>query len=219
MLGDDHARAVARFQELGIGPSYAVLLPADANGVYTAQRFPNDARQERVMHLDQYTGESIIGVGYAKFGAAARLTEWGISVHAGQPKAPARDAMRLTAMVVGAVTLVGCANPNLVGLRGDRPDERYSLQDRRAAKQHVRVVDTLPTDARSMGDFTVQRCDQYLQSESPSDATLRDDLVLLAFAEGADGITDIRFTRESGLLKNCWSVAKGTAQFFGLGKP
>jgi hypothetical protein len=110
--------------------------------------------------------------------------------------------------------LTACANPNLVGLRGNSLDTSYSLQDRRAAKQHIQVTATVPSGAQVMGDFTARRCHQYAQSEPPSQATLTDDLVMLAFAQGADGMTNLRFSSESGLLQNCWSVYSGTASFY-----
>ncbi len=42
------------------------------------------------------------------------------------------------ALLLSAALLAGCANPNLVGLRGDKLDTRYGLQDRRAAKMHIK---------------------------------------------------------------------------------
>lgn len=117
-------------------------------------------------------------------------------------------------LVLAALFLTACANPNLVGLRGNSLDTSYSLQDRRMAKTHIKIVREVPPSAEHMGDFRVERCHQYAQDEPPSDAVLTDDLVLLAYAEGADGLTNIRYQRESGLLKNCWLVARGTATFF-----
>lgn len=119
----------------------------------------------------------------------------------------------LCAVAVLAV-LTGCANANLVGMRGDGLNTNYSLQDRRQAKLHVKVTPELPAGATIMGDFKAERCHQYAQDNSPTEATLTDDLVLLAYAEGADGITNIRFDKESGLLKNCWYIAKGAATFY-----
>lgn len=122
--------------------------------------------------------------------------------------------VKTLALALVVVFVAGCANPNLVGLRGNKLNTDYSLQDRRMAKMHIKVVQALPSNAENMGDFSVERCHQYAQDEAPSDAVLADDLVLLAYAEGADGLTNIRYQRESGLLKNCWFVAKGTATFF-----
>ncbi len=93
-------------------------------------------------------------------------------------------------------------------------NDRYSLQDRRMAKQHIKVSPSLPAGAVAMGEYSAQRCHQYAQNEAPSDEILIDDLILLAYAEGADGITGLRFSRESGLLKNCWHIAKGYATLY-----
>jgi len=116
--------------------------------------------------------------------------------------------------------LSGCAHPNLVGTRGDQLNTNYSLQDRRAAKSHIQVAESLPPGASVLGSgpFTVERCHQYAQQTPPSNAVLLDDLILLAYAEGADGLTDVSYERESGLLRNCWHVAKGHATFFRIGQ-
>lgn len=117
-------------------------------------------------------------------------------------------------LAAGVVVLTGCANANLVGPRGNGLNANYSLQDRRAAKMHVKISQDLPAGAEVVGDFSAERCHQYAQDVTPSDAALLDDLTLLAYAEGADGLTNVRYSRESGILKNCWHVAKGTATFF-----
>jgi outer membrane murein-binding lipoprotein Lpp len=128
------------------------------------------------------------------------------------------QSMTKLAIVIAILLLAGCANPNLVGTRGNKLNSDYSLQDRRAAKLHIKSTKELPQGAQSMGDFSVERCHQYAQDQAPSETVLADDLMLLAYAEGADGLTNLRFSRESGLLKNCWFVAKGTATFFKTSK-
>ncbi|GIZ54051.1 hypothetical protein NCCP691_40650 [Noviherbaspirillum aridicola] len=72
----------------------------------------------------------------------------------------------------------------------------------------------MPAGATPIGDFTAERCHQYAQDSAPGESVLVDDLQLLAYAEGADGLSNIRFSKESGLLKNCWFVAKATATFY-----
>lgn len=126
---------------------------------------------------------------------------------------PAKVVLILLASTLGACTPM---HGNLVGQSGNGLDTRYSLQDRRQAKLHVKITETLPAGASNAKDYVVERCDQYLQNQSPSNETLVDDLRLLAYAEGADGMTNIRFERESGLLKNCWSIARGRATFYQL---
>jgi hypothetical protein len=124
--------------------------------------------------------------------------------------------MKIFTIILTALTLTACANPNLVGMRGDQLNTNYSLQDRRAAKSHIQVTLDLPSGAQTVGagPFTVQRCHQYAQDNAPGEAVLLDDLVLLAYAEGADGVTDVKYDRESGLLKNCWYIAKASATFY-----
>ncbi len=83
---------------------------------------------------------------------------------------------------------------------------------------HITVSAELPDQAQVMRDYTVERCHQFAQQQPPSDKVLIDDLIMLAYAEGADGLSNLRFERESGLLRNCWSIARGTATFFRLPK-
>ena len=75
---------VARVEALGIVPGYAVVMPSGAEGVFTASVYPDDITYERVIHLDQYTGEVLYDAGLADLGAFGRWAEWGISVHMGQ---------------------------------------------------------------------------------------------------------------------------------------
>ncbi|WAM48425.1 PepSY-associated TM helix domain-containing protein [Vreelandella venusta] len=76
--------AVAIFNELGLHTGYAVSLPTTATGVYTGSVYPNDLSQQRVVHLDQYTGERLIDMNYADYGPLGRWLEFGINVHMGQ---------------------------------------------------------------------------------------------------------------------------------------
>ncbi|WAM55427.1 PepSY-associated TM helix domain-containing protein [Vreelandella venusta] len=76
--------AVAIFNELGLHHGYAVSLPTTATGVYTGSVYPNDLSQQRVVHLDQYTGERLIDMSYADYGPLGRWLEFGINVHMGQ---------------------------------------------------------------------------------------------------------------------------------------
>lgn len=75
---------IARVEALGIVPGYAVTMPAGPEGVFTASVYPDDITHERVIHLDQYTGEVLFDAGLADLGTLGRWAEWGISVHMGQ---------------------------------------------------------------------------------------------------------------------------------------
>lgn len=76
--------AVARFQARGIAAGYSVALPRGERGVYTASVYPSDLAQQRVIHLDQYSGKVLLDMRYADYGPLAKALEWGINVHLGQ---------------------------------------------------------------------------------------------------------------------------------------
>ncbi|WP_447956614.1 PepSY-associated TM helix domain-containing protein [Vreelandella sp. EE7] len=76
--------AVATFERLGLHDGFAVNLPGSATGVYTGSVYPNDSSQQRVVHLDQYSGEPLVDMSYQDYGPLGRWLEFGISVHMGQ---------------------------------------------------------------------------------------------------------------------------------------
>jgi uncharacterized iron-regulated membrane protein len=81
-IGLDKAVDIAR--EKGFAPRFEVSVPADANGVYTAAVFPDDLDRVRTIHIDQYSGQTLVDVRYADYGSVAKLTELGINIHMGQ---------------------------------------------------------------------------------------------------------------------------------------
>ena len=76
--------AVSRFNALGLHRGYAVNVPLDGMGVYTGSVYPDDVAQQRVVHLDQYSGATLMDMSYADYGPLGRWLEWSISVHMGQ---------------------------------------------------------------------------------------------------------------------------------------
>ncbi|GAK72466.1 hypothetical protein RRU01S_25_01570 [Agrobacterium rubi TR3 = NBRC 13261] len=77
-------KAVARFNELGLQPGYTIALPTTPTGVYSGSVYPDDLSKQRVVHLDQYSGEPLIDMSYADYGPLGKGLEWGINVHMGQ---------------------------------------------------------------------------------------------------------------------------------------
>lgn len=67
----------------GLEPGYVVRLPASPGGVYTLQRYPKQATGQRVIHVDQYSGNVLADVGFDDYGPVSKATEWGIAVHTG----------------------------------------------------------------------------------------------------------------------------------------
>jgi len=76
--------AVAAFDEMGLHRGYTVALPAGTKGVYSASVYPDDLSQQRVVHLDQYTGKPLIDMSYANYGPLGKWLEFGINMHMGQ---------------------------------------------------------------------------------------------------------------------------------------
>jgi uncharacterized iron-regulated membrane protein len=77
-------RAVEIFEQLGLHRGYAVNIPQTEDGVYTGSVYPDDLAEQRVVHLDQYTGKPLIDMSYADYGPLGKTLEWGINVHLGQ---------------------------------------------------------------------------------------------------------------------------------------
>lgn len=76
-------QAVAAFDQLGLAPGYAVQLPKGAQGVYSGSVYPADLARQRVVHLDQYSGQPLLDMRYADYGLMGRALEWGINIHLG----------------------------------------------------------------------------------------------------------------------------------------
>lgn len=77
-------RAVEIFDGLGISKGYLIDLPQNGEGVYSASVFPDQVADERVIHLDQYTGKPLFDGGFTELGAVGKAIEFGVSVHQGQ---------------------------------------------------------------------------------------------------------------------------------------
>lgn len=93
-----------RVAALGLAPGYSVSLPRGATGVYTASVYPEAVAQQRVVHLDQYSGAVLLDMGYPDYGALGRGLEWGINVHLGQEYGTANRL--LLALACAAILLL-----------------------------------------------------------------------------------------------------------------
>lgn len=96
--------AVATFDRLGLHPGYAVNIPATPDGVYTGSVYPDKLAQQRVIHLDQYSGKPLIDMGFDDYGPLGKALEWGINVHMGQEFGLANQLV-LLAVCAGIVLL------------------------------------------------------------------------------------------------------------------
>ncbi|WP_276716109.1 PepSY-associated TM helix domain-containing protein [Pseudooceanicola nitratireducens] len=99
-------QVVATVETLGIAPGYALNMPSGNTGVFTASVYPDDISQERVIHLDQYTGEVLYDATLADLGALGWAAEWGISIHMGQAFGLANQLILLLSCVAMVVMCV-----------------------------------------------------------------------------------------------------------------
>ncbi|MFO1059572.1 MAG: PepSY domain-containing protein [Dongiaceae bacterium] len=100
-IGIDRAVAIVRQQ--GMRPGFDLALPDGETGVYTASIFPIEApAQERMIHLDQYSGRTLVDVGFADYGALAQAVEVGTDIHMGGFWGRANQAL----MVLAALAVV-----------------------------------------------------------------------------------------------------------------
>jgi len=124
-------QAVAQFAQLGLSSGYRINLPSDAQGVYTAMLFPQDVRQERVVHLDQYSGRPLIDVSYADYGIAGKATEWGVSLHTGKQFGRINQLI----MLAGCLAIIALAVTSLVMWWKRRPKGQLGAPTRQPGKR------------------------------------------------------------------------------------
>ncbi|GAA4135027.1 PepSY-associated TM helix domain-containing protein [Aminobacter aganoensis] len=101
--------AIQTFNELGLHRGYSVALPSGPNGVFSGSVYPDDLSQQRVIHLDQNTGEPLIDMSYSDYGPLARILEWGINTHMGQTFGLANQLLLLLACVAIILLAVSAA--------------------------------------------------------------------------------------------------------------
>ncbi|OZO01137.1 hypothetical protein B7453_28530 [Pseudomonas sp. IB20] len=117
--------------------------------------------------------------------------------------------------VLGLLLLAGCSSHSS-NLQVGNEQSYTSLKDQREAVRTVKVYEALPVGAEPLTTVSAGRCHRSFVEESPTDANVLIDLKVAAYAQGADGITGVKISKESGLNRNCWYVLGGTAQAFTL---
>ncbi|WP_186138612.1 PepSY-associated TM helix domain-containing protein [Burkholderia gladioli] len=76
--------AVAKVATLGVTSGYSLVMPVDADGVYTVSYFPADPKAERTIYLDQYSGQVLRDIRYGDYGAVAQAVSYGTALHMGR---------------------------------------------------------------------------------------------------------------------------------------
>jgi len=123
--------------------------------------------------------------------------------------------MRHLLPYVFAVLLAGCAT-NSANMQVGTEQSYTSLGDQRAAVRSIAVADTVPEGATVMGEVDASRCHRNVLDKPPTNDEVRTDLIVAAYARGADGIAGVQISEEvaSALLKNCWMTLVGKATMF-----
>lgn len=111
--------------------------------------------------------------------------------------------------------LTGCGSHSS-NLQVGNEQSYASLKDQREAVRTVKVYQAQPDGAELVSEVSAGRCHRSFVEEAPSEASVLIDLKVAAFAQGADGITDVTIEKESGLNRNCWYVLTGKAKAFSL---
>lgn len=101
--------AVAVLDRLGLHHGYAVALPQKPEGVFTGSVYPDDLSQQRVVHLDQYSGKPLLDMSYADYGPLGKWLEWGINTHMGQTFGLLNQVMLLAACAAIVLLAVSAA--------------------------------------------------------------------------------------------------------------
>lgn len=126
--------------------------------------------------------------------------------------------MRSTiAITVLVLAVSGCAS-NSANMKVGTDMSYASLKDQREAALTVKDYPALPEGATLVGTVDASRCHRNSLQAPPTEADLRTDLKVAAYARGADGITDVKIERSTGLLQNCWAIVNATAQAFQVRK-
>ncbi|QHE92513.1 PepSY domain-containing protein [Pandoraea fibrosis] len=68
----------------GVESGYSLVVPSRPDGVYTVSYFPADPRDERTLHIDQYSGKVLRDIDYSAYGVVAQAISYGTSLHMGK---------------------------------------------------------------------------------------------------------------------------------------
>jgi hypothetical protein len=121
--------------------------------------------------------------------------------------------MKIAIAALAAVTLVGCATQS-GNMRQGTEQSVISLKDQREAVLTVKEYPALPAGVTVIGKIDASRCHRNTLEAEPSQEALLADVKVAAYARGADGIAQVEYIKESGLLKNCWYIITARATAF-----
>lgn len=118
-------------------------------------------------------------------------------------------------LIAASIAITACSSHSS-NLQIGAEQSYASLRDQREAVRTVEVVDALPQGASNVAPITSGRCHRSFVEGEPTEAMVVNDLRVAAYAQGADGIAEVKVTKESGLSRNCWYILNGSAKAFRL---
>ena len=118
---------VRQLAAMGVASGYRLVLPAGAQGVYSAIRMPGQREGQRVVHLDQYSGKVLMDLGPDATGAVGRVTEWGVAVHQGGEY----GTPNLLVMLAGCIALILLGISGVIAWWKRRPAGRLAAPARK----------------------------------------------------------------------------------------
>ncbi len=102
-------RALASVRAAGLPAPFSLTLPSGPRGAYVAAHRPDRVEAARVVYVDQYDGHLLGQEGFAQYGPAAKVIEWGIAVHQGQEYGLANRYIMLAGCIAVLVLAVSSA--------------------------------------------------------------------------------------------------------------
>jgi uncharacterized iron-regulated membrane protein len=132
-------QAVNAVAAAGMRKGYRLVLPQDAQAVYSAIRTPGRLLDRRVIHIDQYSGKLLMDLGADRIGAIGRVTEWGVSVHQGLEY----GWLNQLVMLAGCVALMLLCVSGVVVWWKRRPGGSFAAPPRKHGDQLARGAITI----------------------------------------------------------------------------
>jgi len=115
--------AVAALERAGLPRPYSITLPQGPDGAFVGTYSPDKVEHVRVVYIDQYDAHVLDDVGYARFGPAAKVIEWGIAVHQGQQF----GSINRYVMLAGCIAIVVLAVSSVTMWWKRRPKKSLGL--------------------------------------------------------------------------------------------
>jgi len=111
-------------------------------------------------------------------------------------------------LVVALVSGCGMYSSNV---RLGNQQSLASLHDQHEAALTVLLYPSVPAGAVVLGPIDAARCHRFSNRTPPTNDMVLADLKIAAYAQGANGITNVRIVKKSGLTSNCWHILDGRA--------